>query len=108
MASGWHYSVDPSALPEMNAWKLSDPNHKVVTIDIFAETTPGFFERGVLDVAIGQDFYQMGYQCVMTLHKLINGLEVDAPYNEDIGAKFIATGGQIATLENWKEVLGVD
>ncbi len=108
MAGGWPYSVDPSALPEMNAWKLSDPNHKVVTIDIFAETTPGFFELGVLDVAIGQDFYQMGYQCVMTLHKLINGLEVDAPYNEDIGAKFIATGGQIATLENWKEVLGVD
>ncbi|MDD2560866.1 MAG: substrate-binding domain-containing protein [Eubacteriales bacterium] len=108
MAGGWPYSVDPSALPEMNAWKLSDPNHKVVTIDIFAETTPGFFELGVLDVAIGQDFYQMGYQCVMTLHKLINGLEVDAPYNEDIGAKFIATGGQSATLENWKEVLGVD
>ena len=108
MAGGWPYSVDPSALPEMTAWKLSAPNHKVVTIDIFAETTPGFFELGVLDVAIGQDFYQMGYQCVMTLHKLINGLEVDAPYNEDIGAKFIATGGQIATLENWKEVLGVD
>ena len=107
MAGGWPYTVDPSALPEMNAWKLSDPNHKVVTIDIFAETTPAFFELGVLDVAIGQDFYQMGYQCVMTLHKLINGLEVDAPYNEDIGAKFIATGGQIATLENWKEVLGV-
>ncbi|MDD4079974.1 MAG: substrate-binding domain-containing protein [Eubacteriales bacterium] len=108
MSGGWPYTVDPSALPEMNAWKLSDPNHKVVTIDIFAETTPAFFELGVLDVAIGQDFYQMGYQCVMALHKLINGEEVEAPYNEDIGAKFIATGGQIATLEDWKEVLGVE
>jgi len=108
MAGGWPYTVDPSALPEMNAWKLSDPNHKVVTIDIFAETTPAFFELGVLDVAIGQDFYQMGYQCVMTLHKLINGEEVEAPFNEEIGAKFVATGGQIATLENWKEVLGIE
>lgn len=108
MAGGWPYTVDPSALPEMNAWKLSDPNHKVVTIDIFAETTPAFFELGVLDVAIGQDFYQMGYQCVMTLHKLINGEEVEAPFNEEIGANFVATGGQIATLENWKEVLGAE
>ncbi len=108
MAGGWPYTVDPSALPEMNAWKLSDPNRKVVTIDIFAETTPAFFELGVLDVAIGQDFYQMGYQCVMTLHKLINGEEVEAPFNEEIGAKFVATGGQIATLENWKEVLGIE
>ncbi len=107
MAGGWPYSVDPSALPEMNKWKLADASRKVVTIDIFAETTPAFFELGVLDVAIGQDFYQMGYQCVQALHKLINGEEVEAEFNEEIGAKFIATGGQIATWEDWKDVLGV-
>ncbi len=108
MAGGWPYSVDPSALPEMNKWKLADENRKVVTIDIFAETTPAFFELGVLDVAIGQDFYQMGYQCVDTLHKLINGQPVEAEFNEEIGAKFIGTGGQIATWKDWKQVLGVE
>jgi ribose transport system substrate-binding protein len=106
MSGGWPYSVDVSAMPETNAWKLSDPNHKIVTIDIFDETTPAFFELGVLDVAIGQDFYQMGYQSVNLLHNLINGVEVEAPYDENIGAKFIGTGGQIATLENWREVMG--
>ncbi|NLD52462.1 MAG: sugar ABC transporter substrate-binding protein [Clostridiales bacterium] len=108
MAGGWPYSVDPSAMPETNAWKLADPNRKIVTIDIFAETTPAFFELGVLDVAIGQDFYQMGYQCVQTLHKLINGTAVEAEFNEDIGAKFVPTGGQIATWEDWKQVLGAE
>lgn len=107
MSGGWPYSVDVSAMPETNAWKLSDPNHKVITIDIFNETTPAFFELGVLDVAIGQDFYQMGYQCVQTLHKLINGEAVEAKYDEVIKGKFIPTGGQIATLENWKEVMGI-
>ena len=108
MAGGWPYVVDPSALPELNKWKLANPLHKVVTIDIFVETSPAFFELGVLDVAIGQDFYQMGYQSVMALHKLIAGEEPEAEFNEEIGAKFIATGGQIATLEDWKEVLGVE
>ncbi len=108
MSGGWPYSVDPSAMPETNAWKLAEPNRKIVTIDIFAETTPAFFELGVLDVAIGQDFYQMGYQCVQTLHKLINGTPVEAEFNEDIGAKFVPTGGQIATWEDWKQVLGVE
>jgi ribose transport system substrate-binding protein len=108
MAGGWPYSVDPSAMPETNKWKLADPNRKIVTIDIFAETTPAFFELGVLDVAIGQDFYQMGYQCVQTLHKLINGTAVEAEFNEDIGAKFVPTGGQIATWEDWKQVLGAE
>ena len=107
MAGGWPYSVDPSAMPETNKWKLANPNRKIVTIDIFAETSPAFFALGVLDVAIGQDFYQMGYQSVSLLHKLINGEAVEAAYNEDIGAKFIGTGGQIATWENWREVLGV-
>ena len=59
------------------------------------------------DAAIGQDFYQMGYQSVSLLHKLINGEAVEAEYNEELKAKFIGTGGEIATWENWKEVLGV-
>ena len=108
MAGGWPYTVDVTAMPNTNEWKLADPNHKIVTVDIFPETTPAFFDAGVLDVAIGQSFYNMGYQCVETLHKLINGEEVEADFDETIGAKFINTGVQIATIDDYKEVLGIE
>jgi len=108
MAGGWPYTVDVTAMPNTNEWKLADPNHKIVTVDIFPETTPAFFDAGVLDVAIGQSFYNMGYQCVETLHKLINGEEVEADFDETIGAKFINTGVQIATIEDYKEVMGIE
>ena len=106
MAGGWPYTVDVTAMPNTNAWKLADEMHKVVTVDIFPETTPAFFEAGVLDVAVGQSMYNMGYYSVETLVKLIKGEEVDAPYDETIGAKFINTGVQIATAEDYKEVIG--
>ena len=107
MAGGWPYTVDVTAMPETNAWKLADPLHKVVTVDIFAETTPAFFEAGVLDVAVGQNFYNMGYYSVETLVKLIKGEAVDAPFDESLNALFINTGVQIATIEDYKEVLGL-
>ena len=107
MAGGWPYTVDVSAMPETNAWKLADPLHKIVTVDIFAETTPAFFEAGVLDVAVGQNFYNMGKYCVETLVKLINGEPVEAVEDETIGAKFINTGVQVATIDDYKEVLGL-
>ncbi len=105
MAGGWPYTVSPSAMPETNAWKLADPARKIVTVDIFAETTPAFFEMGVLDVAVGQSFYEMGYQSVMNLYKLIKGETIDAPYDEAIGGPFINTGVQVATIDNWKDVI---
>ena len=107
MAGGWPYTVDVTAMPNTNAWKLADPNHKVVTVDIFMETTPAFFEAGVLDVAVGQNFYNMGKYCVETLVKLINGEPVEAVEDETIGAKFINTGVQVATIDDYKEVLGL-
>lgn len=106
MAGGWPYTVDVSAMPETNAWKMADPLHKIVTVDIFPETTPAFFDAGVLDVAVGQNFYNMGYYCVETLVKLINGEDVEAVFDETLNAKFINTGVQIATLDDYKEVLG--
>lgn len=108
MAGGWPYTVDVTAMPNTNEWKLADENHKIVTVDIFPETTPAFFDAGVLDVAVGQNFYNMGRYCVDTLVKLIKGEEVDATFDESIGAKFINTGVQIATIEDYKEVLGVE
>ncbi len=106
MAGGWPYCVNPDAMPELNAWKLSDPSHKVVTVDIFPDTTPAFFEKGVLDVAVGQSFYDMGYKSVEALYQLIQGEELDAPVDESFGCPFINTGVQIATAENYAEVIG--
>ena len=102
MAGGWPYTVDVTAMPNTNEWKLSDENHKIITVDIFPDTTPA----GVLDIAVGQNFYNMGYQSVETLVKLIKGETVDAEYDESIGAKFINTGVQIATAEDYQEVIG--
>ena len=107
MAGGWPYTVDVTAMPNTNAWKLADENHKIVTVDIFPETTPAFFEAGVLDVAVGQNMYNMGYKSVETLVKLIKGEEVeDAPFDETIGAKFVNTGVQIATAADYQTVIG--
>ena len=107
MAGGWPYTVDVTAMPNTNEWKLSDPLHKIVTVDIFPETTPAFFDAGVLDVAVGQNFYNMGYYSVETLVKLIKGEAVEAPFDEALNALFINTGVQIATIEDYKEVLGL-
>lgn len=106
MAGGWPFTVDVTAMPNTTEWKLADENHKIITIDIFPDTTPAFFEEGVLDIAVGQNFYNMGYQSVETLVKLIKGEEVEAEYDEGIGALFINTGVQIATAENYMEVIG--
>lgn len=106
MAGGWPFTVDVTAMPNTAEWKLADENHKIITMDIFPDTTPAFFEEGVLDIAVGQNFYNMGYQSVETLVKLIKGEEVEAEYDEGIGALFINTGVQIATAENYKEVIG--
>jgi len=107
MAGGWPYCVAPDAMPEVNAWKLANPNHKVVTVDIFPDTTPAFFKMGVLDVAVGQNFHEMGYQSVKTLYDLVQGKALNAPVDQTIGAPFINTGVQIATSEDYKEVMGI-
>lgn len=106
MAGGWPFTVDVTALPNTTEWKLADPNHKVITVDIFPDTTPAFFEAGVIDVAVGQNFYNMGYQCVETLVSLIKGEEVEAEFDDTIGALFINTGVQIATADDYQEVIG--
>ncbi len=104
MAGGWPYIVQPGALPEMTKWKLADPeNHKVVTMDVFPSSI-AFFDQGLIDVAVGQNFYAMGYLSVENLNSLINGGEVKGGMvKEGFPGKFIDTGGQIVTPENYKE-----
>lgn len=100
MAGGWPYVVQPDAMPEVNKWKLSSPDKKIITVDIFP-TSIEFFDRGLIDVAIGQNFYQMGYLSVVNLYKLIKGEAIDAVDDPAFG-KFIDTGVQVATPANYK------
>ena len=103
MAGGWPYIVQPGALPEYKAWKQADPeNHKVVTMDVFSSSI-AFFDEGLIDVAVGQNFYQMGYLSVQNLYNLISGGEVEnGMEKEGFAGLFIDTGGQIVTPENYK------
>ncbi len=102
MAGGWPYIVQPEAMPEMLKWKTSDPeNNKVVTMDVFP-TSKAFFDLGLIDVAVGQNFYSMGYISVENLNNLVNGREIEGGMKkEGFPGLFIDTGGQIVTPENY-------
>ncbi len=109
MAGGWPYIVQPGALPEMTKWKQSDPeNHKVVTMDVFSSSI-AFFDEGLIDVAVGQNFYSMGYLSVENLYNLISGGEVEGGMKkEGFPGLFIDTGGQIVTPANYKDEIAAE
>jgi ribose transport system substrate-binding protein len=100
MSGGWPYVVESSAMPVTNEWKLKSKDHKIVTLDVFP-TSYDFFDKGLLDVAVGQNFYQMGYLSVKNLYKLIKGEPIEGDDVAGLG-KFINTGTQIVTVENYK------
>jgi len=103
MAGGWPYLVNPDATPEVNSWKAGDPNRKVVTMDIF-DSSVAFFERELIDVAVGQDFYAMGALSVQSVYDIINGREINAK-DDPVFGKVIDTGVRIVYLSNWREQL---
>lgn len=74
------------------------------------ETVTGrrIFTLGVLDVAIGQSFYNIGYESVSNLYKLIKGEDLGLPDDPAFGCPFINTGVQIATIDDYKEVMGLE
>lgn len=98
---GWPFFVKPEAMPELAKWKKASPDHKVVTMDSFYPMLQ-FFDEELCDVAIGQNFYQMGYLSVMNLYKLIKGEKIEADTNEN--GLFINTGIEEVTPENYKEI----
>lgn len=104
MAGGWPYVVLPGALPEYAKWKQADPvNRKVVTMDVF-DTSEAFFDLGLIDVAVDQNFYEMGYQSVKNLLNILDGKPVENAFKmEGLPGLFIDTGGDIVTLANYKE-----
>lgn len=102
MAGGWPYIVQPGAMPEMIKWKLADPdNHKVVTMDVFP-SSKDFFDMGLIDVAVGQNFYQMGYLSVENINNILDGKPIEGGMvKEGFPGLFIDTGGQLVTPENY-------
>jgi ribose transport system substrate-binding protein len=103
MSGGWPYIVNPDATPEVNAWKARSPNHKVVTLDVFP-TSMEFFDRGLIDVAIGQNFDAMGELSVRNLYRLIKGESVEGAAQTDDGL-FIDSGVQIINAGNYREMI---
>ena len=91
---GWPFFAPPESLAELRAWK-EKPGKVVVTMDAFYPMLQ-FFDEKMVDVAVGQDFMQMGYKSVENLVNLCKGdtLETD----------FIDTGVEIVTPDNYEEV----
>ncbi|HHU48644.1 MAG: substrate-binding domain-containing protein [Caldicoprobacterales bacterium] len=105
MAGGWPYVVGPDALPELRKWREADPeNRKVVTMDVFP-SSKAHFDLNLIDVAVGQSFYNMGYQSVENLYKHIIGEPIDGVEKEGFPGLFIATEGEVVTPENYKEMI---
>jgi len=69
-AGGWPYVVNPDATPEVNAWRARSPNNKIVTMDVFP-TSMEFFDRGLVDIAVGQNYDGMGEMCIRGLYTII-------------------------------------
>jgi ribose transport system substrate-binding protein len=113
MSGGWPYIVNPDATPEVNAWKAKSPEHKVVTLDVFP-TSIEFFDRGLIDVAIAQNFDGMGEQSVRGLYALIT--EGDEGLKKLYGDKFeitedgifIDSGVQLIYPHNYKELISAE
>jgi ribose transport system substrate-binding protein len=105
MAGGWPYIVGPDAMPELKKWKEADPeNRRVVTMDVFP-SSKAHFDLKLVDVAVGQNFYNMGYLSVENLYKYIKGQEIAGEEKEGFPGKFISTGAEIVTQENYKEMI---
>lgn len=109
MSGGWPYIVNPDATPEVNAWKARSPNHKVVTLDVFP-TSMEFFDRGLIDVAVGQNFAAMGDQSVRGLYALITGKETlqslfGSKIEQTAEGMFIDSGVEIVNSGNYRELI---
>ena len=91
---GWPFFAPPESLAELRAWK-EKPGKTLVTMDAFYPMLQ-YFDEKMVDVAVGQDFVQMGYKSVENLVKLCKG--------ETLESDFIDTGVEIVTPENYEEV----
>ena len=101
MAGGWPYVVNPDAMPVVNAWRASSPNHKIVTMDVFPSSME-FFDRGLLDIAVGQNYSGMGEMSVRGLYTLIT--EGDAAFREKFKDKIEVVDG-VVNLDSGIELI---
>jgi ribose transport system substrate-binding protein len=66
-----------------------------------------FFDRGLIDVAVGQNFDGMGELSVRNLYRLIKGESVEGAVQTDDGL-FIDSGVQIINASNYKELIPLE
>ena len=89
---GWPFFADPEALPDLKAWR--EQGGIIVSVDTFYPMLQ-YFELGMADFMIGQDFYAMGHDGVAKILDVINGKQVDEVND---------TGVELCDMSNYEEV----
>ena len=101
-SGGWPLFLDPQSMPEFKKWH-DQPNHWLVTIDAFPPER-AWFEAGLCEAAISQNYYRMGEMTVEYLHKLIIGEPLPPPDDKINNiSPWYSTGFFAVTPENWQE-----
>jgi ribose transport system substrate-binding protein len=105
-SGGWPLMVEVNSLPEFAKWHAK-PNHWCVTVDAFPPMR-AFFEAGLVDGAVGQNFYRMGEMTVTYLYNLITGKEALPKPDKMVNnmTPWYSAGSAVVTPENWREVFG--
>jgi ribose transport system substrate-binding protein len=101
-SGGWPLFLDPQSMPEFKKWH-DKPDHWCITVDAFPPER-AWFEAGLCEAAVSQNYYRMGEMTVEYLYKLIKG-ETLPPPDKVINntTPWYATGSFPVTPENWRE-----
>jgi len=104
-AGGWPYMLEVKTFPELAKWKKASKTHYVFTVDAFPPMQP-FFEAGLCEAAVGQDYYRMGELTVNYLYKLVMGETLPKGDKMEGSTPWYSSGSMDVTIDNWKEKFG--
>jgi ABC-type sugar transport system substrate-binding protein len=99
---GWPFFLDVKSLPGLARWHATK-GHYLFTIDAFPPERP-FFEAGLVDGAVSQNYTRMGEMTVEYLYNLLMGKGLPKPDTlVENRTSWYATGSFPVTPENWRE-----
>jgi ribose transport system substrate-binding protein len=104
-SGGWPFFLEVKALSEFAKWHAK-PNHWCITVDAFPPEKT-FFEAGLCEGAVSQNYYRMGEMTVQYLYDLVTGKglpKADKMINNT--TPWFATGSFPVTPENWQAEFG--
>jgi len=99
-AGGWPLFLDPASMPELKKWRDTG-NRWLITVDAFPPER-AWFEAGLVEAAVSQNYYRMGEMTVEYLYKLIVGEPLPPPDRMiNNTTPWYATGSFPVTPENY-------